>query len=208
MKKYILSVFILLATTVSGQTLDDLFRSIPPSILPGITEDNKTMLIVDTAAASVPYIFGEITKLSHTESYIKLQTSDIGTTQIKLLPIAGDSVIISVVNTVCGGVKSAICNSDISFYTTEWEKLNNNLYLPEISAESFFDSSKKSTDNYKYALSLPDMSPISAEYNGTGNTLTLIFNYKKHLSDNHIETIKPFLISDTLALSWQDNSFR
>lgn len=208
MKKYILIIFILLSATLKGQTIEELFKSMPAEILAGVSEDFKTMLLVDTGTVSIPYFFGEIVKLNHSENYLKIQTSEIGTTQLILLPVEQDSVIISVIKTVCGGVKSTTCDSDISFYTTEWEKLDNSHFIPEITAESFFDSSKKESENYKYALSLPDISPISAEFNETDNNLTLTFNYKDYLSDAHKEIVNSYLKSDTIVLSWQDSSFK
>lgn len=208
MNIYLLLVFVILTAPLNSQTLDEIFNRMPTEILPGIDEDNKTMLLVDTAKITIPFAFGEIVKLKHSDNYLLLQTSDIGTTQLMLLPIDNDSVIVSVINTVCGGVSKETCNSDISFYTTEWEELDKNLFIPELTAELFFDSSMKSSENYEYALSLPDMSPVSALYDETNNSLKLNFNYKEHLMDTHIETIKTFLKSDSVILNWENSSFK
>ncbi|MDD4778429.1 MAG: DUF3256 family protein [Fermentimonas sp.] len=203
-----LFVCLFFTAALQAQNIGDIFKSMPAELLPGISEDNKTMLLVDTAKTSVPYMFGEIQKVEHGRDYIKIQTSDRGNTQLKLLPVSSDSAIVCVVKTVCGGAGGDVCDSDISFYSNKWEKLNSNTFLFEISAETFFDSSQKESENYKYALSLPDISPISAELNKDNSNLLLIFNYKKHLSANQIEGITPFLKSDSISLKWEDSSYR
>ena len=150
MKKYIFTLILLVSfvvpkQSVYGQTINDIFKSMPTELLPGVSEGNKTMLIVDTSKTTVPYIFGEIQKVSHSSSYLKIKTSDVGNTQIKLLPVAGNSSIasesiVSVIKTVCGGAETDICNSIITFYTTNWKELDGELLLPTLSPELFMDS--------------------------------------------------------------------
>src|SRR5690606_15337885 len=110
-----------------------------------------------------------------------------------LLPISEDSTIISVIQTVCGGANKDICNSIITFYTTNWEVLDSKLFLPTLSPELFMDSSKKELDNYKYALSLPDIYPISAKFDETTTDLTLLFNYKDRVANMHLKEFESIL---------------
>ena len=204
----LLIVSLLLTVSLQAQNIGDLFKSMPADLLPGISEGDKTLLLVDTAKTSIPYMFGKINKVEHGTDFIKIETSDRGSTQLKLLPFSEDSTVLCVVTTVCGGVNADVCDSDISFYSSEWIKLNSDDFLQDISAEIFFDSSKKESENYKYALSLPDISPISAEFNKDNSDLLLIFNYKEHLSVNQIREIAPFLKNDTITLKWENSSFR
>jgi hypothetical protein len=176
----------------------------PAGLLSGVSEVNKTALLTDTTKTPVNFILGEITKLHHTDDYLKIRTSAAGTTQIKLLPVTNDSAIVCVVKTVCGQA----CDSHISFYTTEWEKLETQIFLPEISAKNFFDSSQKDSENYKYAVSLSDILPISAQFNGSNTDIELTFNYKQHLSANVIAEITPFLKTDTIVLQWRNGLFQ
>lgn len=206
--KITILVCLLSIVTLQAQNIEDLFISIPMELLPGLSEGNKTLLLVDTAETSVPYMLGEIRKVKQSSNYIKIETSDIGNTQLKLLPVSQDSVIISIIKTVCGGVDTNMCDSEISFYSTEWKKLDSETFLGEISAEIFFDSSHKGSENFKYALSLPDISPISAEFNENSNDLVLIFNYKEHLTDNQIASITPFLKSNSITMSWENSTYR
>lgn len=204
MRNFIWIFFLSVSLLAEGQNIGDLFKSMPSELLPGVSEGNKTMLLVDSGKTTVPYALGEIKKLEQSSDYLKIKTSDAGTTQLKLLPVAKDSSIVCIIKTVC----AEACDSHISFYTTEWKKIENNTFLPEISSEIFFDSSKKEMENYKYAVSLHHIYPISAAFSENGSDLTLTFNYKTLLTDDQAAEIKPFLKSDIVALKWENALFR
>ena len=70
------------------------------------------------------------------------------------------------------------------------------------------DSSKIESENYKYALSLPDIYPISAEFSDGSSDLTLRFNYREYLNDDQIAEIQPYLKSDSIILKWNNATFR
>lgn len=204
MRNFIWLLFLSVSLLAEGQNMGDLFKSMPSELLPGLSEGNKTMLLVDSGQTTVPYALGEIKKLAQSSDYLKIKTSDAGTTQLKLLPVANDSSIVCIIKTVC----AEACDSHISFYTTAWGKIENNTFLPEISSGIFFDSSKKEMENYKYTVSLHHIYPISAEFSENGSDLTLTFNYKSLLTQDQITEIKPFLKSDTITLKWEDAMFR
>ena len=204
MKKITTIFLLLLSMTATGQTIADLFRSMPSELLPGVSEANKTMLLVDSGKTSVPYALGEIGKIAQSNDYLHIRTSDAGDLQLKVLPLSSDSLIVSVIQTVCAGV----CDSRIYFFTTNWEELDQELFLPVLSSEIFFNSSKKDSDNYKYAVSLPDIFPISARFGKTGTDLTLELHYRERLTDDQIVEITPFLVGDTLLVKWENGSFR
>ena len=100
MKKIIIAFFIFISTSVFSQKIDDVFKTMPNSVLPGLSESNRTMFLVDTGKTVIPYSLGKIEKLAYTPDFLKIKTSDIGTTQIKLLPLINDTKIICVIKTV------------------------------------------------------------------------------------------------------------
>ncbi len=204
MHHLILLFFLSLSTIVEAQQVGDLFKAMPPELLPGVSEGNKTMLLVDSGKTTVPYPLGEIVKEAYGNDYLRLQTSKIGTLQLKLLPVSEDSVVVCLIKTVCGNV----CDSHISFYTSEWKKLDKEAFLPTISAEIFLNSSQKKSKNDKYAVSLPDIYPISATFNETGTDLTLTFHYKERLAEEQIQQLEPLLKGDSVVLTWKNGSFR
>jgi hypothetical protein len=204
MHHLILLFFLSLSTIVEAQQVGDLFKAMPPELLPGVSEGNKTMLLVDSGKTTIPYPLGEIVKEAYGNDYLRLQTSKIGTLQLKLLPVSEDSVVVCLIKTVCGNV----CDSHISFYTSEWKKLGKEAFLPTISAEIFLNSSQKKSENDKYAVSLPDIYPISATFNETGTDLTVTFHYKERLAEEQIQQLEPLLKGDSLVLTWKNGSFR
>ena len=204
MRNFIWILFLSVSLLTEGQNIGDLFKSMPSELLLGVSEGNKTMLLVDSGETTVPYALGEIKKLKQSSDYLLIKTSDIGTTQLKLLPITQDSSIVCIVKTVC----AEACDSHISFYTTEWKKIETDTLLPELSRKIFFDSSKKEMENYKYAVSLHHIFPVSATFSESGSDLTLTFNYKSLLADDQIAEIKPFLKSDSIILKWEKGTFK
>jgi hypothetical protein len=204
MHHLILLFFLSLSTIVEAQQVGDLFKAMPPELLPGVSEGNKTMLLVDSGKTTVPYPLGEIVKEAYGNDYLRLQTSKIGTLQLKLLPVSEDSVVVCLIKTVCGNV----CDSHISFYTSEWKKLDKEAFLPTISAEIFLNSSQKKSKNDKYAVSLPDIYPISASFSETGTDLTLRFHYEDRLTDEQVQKLKPLLKGDSVVLKWDHATFR
>ena len=198
MKYKFIYILLLISFSVTGQTIEELFQTMPSQLLPGVSEGDKTMLLVDSTTTTLPYVLGEINKISHRSDYLHIRTSKVGDTQLKLLPLPNDSVIVCLIQTVC----TDICDSNITFHTTQWEQLPAAPYLPRLTEELFFNSSKKNSDNYKYAVSLLDIFPVSARFNENSTDLVLRLHYKERLSDADIKEIQPYLQSDTLLLKW------
>ena len=190
MRILIIQLFLLAAVAAYGQTIDDILghRNMPPKFLPGFTE------------------------LQRTDNFLEIRTSAVGTMQIKLLPVRHSSwlplrrntMIICVIRTVCGGG----CDSHIQFFDRNWQELDATRFLPTISATIFFDSAQKEAGNYKYALFLSGISPISAQFNEGSTDMTLTFNYRQHLPAQTIAELSPFLKTDTVVLQWRNGAFR
>lgn len=204
MKKIVTVLFIFIAASAFPQKIDDVFKTMPNSILPGLSDGNRTMLLVDTGKTVIPYSLGEIEKLAYAPDFLKIKTSGIGSTQLKLLPLINDTQIICVIRTVCGKA----CDSNIRFYSTDWKELEAKTLLSHISAASFFDSSKKDSNNYKFALSLPDIYPVSAEFENGSDSLTLKLDLENYLSDEQLAEIRPFIKNETITLNWNNISFK
>ena len=203
-KKLFFFLFIISSFCSFAQKIDDVFKTMPDSLLPGLSEDNKIMMLVDTAKTIIPFGMGNFEKLSHSDSFLNIQTSRVGTTQIKLLPLINNSKIVCVIKTVC----SDICDSQISFYTTDWKELQKNSLLPGVSIESFFDSSKKGSDSYKFALSLPDISPVKAWFENGGDDLMFGLDLSSYLPREDKDQMKPFLKTDKVVLKWNKTRFQ
>ena len=204
MKKFFTLILILISINSYSQKMSDIFKNAPAEILPGFSEADKTMLLVDTALNTIPNAIGKMQRLNYTEDYLKIKSSEVGNIQIKLLPLVNNTKIICVIKTVC----AHSCDSQIQFYSVDWTPIESTSLLPALSAETFFDESKKDSQSYSNALSLIDMEPISAEFENDSNDLILSFNYKAYISTENLDKIKPFIKQDSLTLHWDKTSFR
>lgn len=204
MKRNILLLFIGCITFLSyGQTMDDVFKTMPDQYLPAFSEADKTMLLVGSSMAVIPYALGEIEKLAYSDTFLSLKTSKVGTMQIKILPLVNRTKIIVLIRTVCG----TVCDSDIRFFTSEWEEIEKNSLLPTIPPHSFFDQSKLDTPEFKWAVSLIDIYPLQFQFIEGGNDLQVKFDIADHLSPQDLIKIEPYLVKKTIDLSWNKSTF-
>ena len=97
------------------------------------------MLLVDSSLSVIPYALGEIERLEYTDTFLSLKTSEVGTMQIKILPLVNNTQIVAFIKTVCS---SNVCDSDIQFFTNEWEEIQKNKYTT-YTHPLFFDETKQ-----------------------------------------------------------------
>ena len=114
--------------------MNELFKTMPNEYLPAFSEANKTMLLVDSSLSVIPYPLGEIERLEYSDTFLSLKTSDVGTMQIKILPLINKTQVIALIKTVCS---SNVCDSDIRFFTNEWEEIQKSSMIPVISPNKF-----------------------------------------------------------------------
>ena len=74
MKRYIILLILSSITFFSyGQTINELFKSMPSQYLPAFSEANKTMLLVDSSLSVIPYSLGQIERLEYTDTTFSKQ---------------------------------------------------------------------------------------------------------------------------------------
>ncbi len=205
MKRYSILLLLISCTTILsyGQTMDELFKTMPNELLPAFSEANKTMLLVDSSLVVIPYALGEIERLDYTDTFLSLMTSNVGTMQIKILPLVNKTQIIALIKTVC----SSVCDSDIRFFTNEWEEIEKSSLLPTIPPHIFFDEKELNTPEFKWAVSQIDIFPLQFEFKDGGNNLQVKFDIVNHLSPQDSLKIKPYLVKETIDLSWNKSTF-
>lgn len=205
MKRYIILLLLSSITFYSsGQTINELFKSMPSEYLPAFSEANKTMLLVDSSLSVIPYPLGEIERLEYTDTFLSLKTSEVGTMQIKILPLVNNTQIVALIKTVCS---SNVCDSDIRFFTNEWEEIQKSNILPTIPPSMFFNETKRDTPGFKWAVSQIDIYPLQLQFKDGGNNLQATFNIKKHLSQQDAMKIEPYLAKETIDLTWNKSTF-
>ncbi|NLC49704.1 MAG: DUF3256 family protein [Bacteroidales bacterium] len=204
MKRYFTLLILSCITLLSyGQTMDDVFKTMPNDFLPAFSEADKTMLLVDSSLSVIPYALGEIERLAYSDTFLSIKTSEVGTMQIKILPLINNTQIIVLIKTVCSGV----CDSDIRFFTNEWKEIDKKSILPTITPQVFFDQKELNTPEFKWTVSQIDMFPLEFQFKNGSNNLQVKFDIANHLSALDFAKIEPFLVKETIDLLWNKSMF-
>lgn len=210
MRKIIYTILLFIATTsISSQEISSVFLSMPDNIIFGLEAAQKDLLISnpnDTTDLKIDRgTFSELKRLAISADYISLQTSDAGTTQIKLLPLINDSKIICVVKTVCG----KICDSQVQFYTTKWLPIVQGELLPKINKDLFIkaDSDRNSQD-FENAYKYLDMNTFKIELSSADTSMKITYDIKDYLSEEDYKKIQPFLMEEPITLTWDKTSYK
>lgn len=203
MKKITVLLLILLCTSLSwSQKIDDVFKAMPFEIVPGLTSEDKEMIVVDKVEVSVPNQLGEIKKIEHTDTFVKLQTSKVGTTQIKLLSAEGSSDLVCVIKSICDDA----CDSNVRFFTTEWKELDKESLLPKVDI-NYFINVEGIKNSIETDIALPLYIPLQAVLNKDDNNLTIKIDIDKLFTTSQIDKMKPYILNEELSLSWNGTSF-
>lgn len=210
MKKivYIISL-LFIGLAVQAQNIAPLIIGMPDNMLIGVTLEQRKQLIVpvkDTAEAVVVNAMGDTVKrLGFTEDYISLQTSKVGTLQVKLLSLVNNSQIIGVITTVCGPA----CDSRIDFYTTDWNPLGQPDLFPRISKDTFLKSDvDRTSDDFLNAYASLDMTPIKLNFSPSDKNVVAVYDIKSYLSKDDYEKLKPFLKDTPQVYTWDKFAFK
>jgi hypothetical protein len=179
-----LSALPLPADTLASSTslqMRDVFATLPDSILPTVTRNNRLDcidFIENNMEAKVRGSFGEyVTLEALTPTYLRFATSTSAYIEMKLLP-AADSLIICFVSTVVTGADSLqLKDSSVRFYTTGWQPLPASNFLAIPSVPAFCTGTVSSQSLVPLAKSaqrsLLDFHPIHATPSPDSPALTL-----------------------------------
>ena len=204
MRVFLLSLFSFLFAGLSySQNIDSVILDMPENIIPALSVDNRTMLLVDSTSRVIPTVFGEIEKVTYRDDFMKVKTSNVGTTQIKTLETQNDDYIVCVIKTVC----ASACDSDIKFYDSEWEEIDKSTLLPSMTVESFvtFKDNQNHQDIYKNLL--PDICLIDAQFDNVGNIIFKL-DVRNYLSGEDLEKFNQTFELKDLTLKWDSVSFK
>ena len=204
MRYYILLFISCIALVSYSQKIDNVFKSMPDEFLPAFSEANKTMLLVDTSLSVIPYPLGEIEKLEYNDTFLSIKTSEVGTLQLKILPLVNNTQIIALIKTVCA---KKMCDSNIRFFSEEWDEIDKGSILPKTPPHSFFDPAKLDDPEFKWAASHIDTYPLNYRFVDGSDKLEVKFDIKGYLSPKDFQKVAPYIKSEILSLSWNKSMF-
>lgn len=185
-----------------SQNINDVFKTVPFDVIPGLSDEDKEMLLVNQDTIAITGTMGEIAKLAHSDTYIKLKTSKIGTTQIKIITTSENESIVAVVRTVCADV----CDSDVRFYTSRWEELNKDIFFPNLTLDVFLDIDGINNSS-QTNINLPLFFPTSFDFDESSEDIKVKSEIEKTYSDNQSKFIRHYIKTEDIVLKWNGKSF-
>lgn len=203
MKK--ISIFIVFLSCfgmMKSQDIASVFTSIPDKMI--LPVDSMSRLdIVDLyragRVAQVVNSFEDTTRMvSLKENSLSLQVGNLRF-DLALLPMINDSKIICVIKTVC----APVCDSKVSFYTTEWKELESKIFFTPVTGKWFL-SEGTDHDNVYFAevdASL-DMSFMHFTFEEGGLQLVQTYNTPQYLSSDMQKKADKYLKKEPKKFTW------
>ena len=208
-RRLLIIVSIFCALSATAQNMKSVFVSMPDSIAPLLTQTNKEDCIdfLDSnMKAVVKNRFGNEAEMKAlTENYALMQTSPVGTLEMKLLPVNDSTNVVCMVKTVC----ASACDSEVHFYTSDWsKKLDAKNFLQTPEADAFFLPNDTLTDEDALIRKKADMHLMKVSLSKDDASLTYIYSTPDYLNEEDREKLLPHLRKEPVVLRWQDGKFR
>ena len=210
MGKFTLVIFLCFLVNINlvAQDINSVFPNLPRDIIYGLTPDMKQSLLDDPNDSTkfvATAIYEKIERKALSDNFISLKTSEVGSTDIKLLPLINNSKIICLVQTVCG----TICDSKISFYTDKWEPIDSAELFPKRDINWFIKpDAEKGDEKHTHAISALTMFPMQYIFSATDDTISVVFDPKSFMTNEDYNNIEPFLTKEPKVLTWDKVRFK
>ncbi|WP_455674884.1 DUF3256 family protein [Phocaeicola sp.] len=206
--KKIIAIFIGMmgAVFVQAQDMKSLFVSMPDSVAPLLTKVNREDCIDFLASnmkAEVKNRFGNPSELKKlTGDYLFMQTTPQSSVEMKLLPVNDSVKVVCVVNTVC----ASACDSQLRFYSTDWNELPVEDFVQLPLADAFY-ASADSSEAYADIRAKADMELIKIELSPENTTLSFTYTTPDYLAKEDREKISAYLRKSPVVYKWGGGKF-
>ena len=209
MRKILLIIWCFCTLSVVAQDMKSVFIAMPDSIVPLLTQVNKedcVDFLDSNMKAVVTNRFGKKAELKVlTDDYALMQTSSVGTLELKLLPINDSIRVICMVKTMC----ASACDSRIRFYMSDWsEELPASEFLQLPSADMFYQADSLMTDETVLIKKKADMNALKASLSKDDASLSFVYTTPDYLNKEDREKLLPILRKEPIAYQWSEGKFR
>lgn len=212
MRKFIIIIFTIWNTCIcyAQNGMADILSSMPEEIVPYLTADKKMELgkflnSNDTLKVKNS-LNGETSIDSVSGSYMRIKLNLTADIQVKLLPQNDSVQIICVIKTL----KKPAPESRISFYSTNWNRLDDAFGLPDTNnPKTMLDMltcrpDTMSTDRYNELRYKFEPIIANAEFTGTDNTITFSLSQPLLNKEEKRETVA---IIKQKSFKWSGEKF-
>ena len=195
--------------SVVAQDMKSVFVAMPDSVTPLLTKVNREDCIdfLDSnMKAVVKNRFGNVAEMKVlTDDYVLMQTSEVGTLEMKLLPLADSTKVICMVKTV----NVPVADSSVRFYTSDWsQQLDVKEFLQLPSMDAFFLPNDSLKDEAILTRKKADMHLMKAQLSKEDTSLIFTYTTPDYLNEEDREKLLPHLRKEPIVLRWSEGKFR
>lgn len=195
--------------SVVAQDMKTVFVAMPDSVTPLLTKVNREDCIdfLDSnMKAVVKNRFGNVAEMKVlTDDYVLMQTSEVGTLEMKLLPLADSTKVICMVKTV----NVPVADSSVRFYTSDWsQQLDVKEFLQFPSMDAFFLPNDSLKDEAILTRKKADMHLMKAQLSKEDTSLTFTYTTPDYLNEEDREKLLPHLRKEPIVFRWSEGKFR
>jgi len=209
MKK--ISIFIIVICsffgTAKAQDIASLFTSMPEKMLLPM-DSSQRLDIIDLyragRKAEVVSLLGEsVLMTTLQDNYLQIKSGN-STLEMALLPMINDSKITCVIRTVC----APVCDSRISFYTTEWKPLDAHIFITPVTKDWFIaEDIDKNNEYFKSFESALDMDMMQLCFEENGLSLIQTYTTPQYLSPDIRTKADKYLKHESKRYIWNKVRF-
>ena len=209
MKKIVVILFACLLSVYSfAQNMFTVFAEMPRELnilVDSIQRQDLMDLYKNGSPAKVKDRLNEtVTLSSFNEDYLELHSGNFSA-QIALLKLINDSKIICLIQTVC----APVCDSKLSFYTSEWKILDTADFVQPVEVSWFLkDDVDKNNQDFIHAIKSLDMNLMQYRFDSETLSLSQIFTTPQYLSKGDKEAVEPFLKNEDKVFEWKKMGFK
>jgi hypothetical protein len=208
--KNIISILLLISCfpfSPAAQTAEKMFASLPESMSLTWTDINRLELMelykAGLTTAVVNKLGDSCFLTGMTDDHLQVQESQ-SSLDVIVLPLVNDSKIVCLIHTVC----APLCDSRLEFYTVNWKKLDNEVFItPAEKAQFIKDGIDPCEQNVRNALIPLDISLMQFRYNPGSRELLQYYNTLQYLSAGDKEKATPYLKDAPIVFKWNRNRF-
>jgi hypothetical protein len=172
-----------------------------------LTETNRLELVElykGGLPAAVENLMGDSCFLTRmTDDYLHIREGE-SSLEIIVLSMINDSKVICLIRTVC----APLCDSYLEFYTVNWKKLNNNVFITPAEKTQFIKAGVNPDEQkVRNALVPLDISLMQFRYDPDSRELLQYYNTPQYLSVDDREKVAPYLKETPVVFKWNQVRF-
>lgn len=196
--------------TANAQTMKELFVSMPDTLSLVLTKNNRADcvdFIASKMEAKVTNRFdntSEVTVL--TDDYLKADITECSSWEMRRLPVNDSIYVICMITTVSGPVK----DSNVCFYSTNWEELPKSQYIESFPvADDFFIASQniEEADSIKELRKKSYITFIQASLSEKDTSLSFTYTTPDYMNKEDGEKLKLYMRRDPLQYEWKNGKY-